>query len=89
LANDIITAGAHNGTHVDAPFHYGKYSEGKEAKTIDEVPLEWCHRNGVVLDMKHKEPGSEITISDLDESLKKIGYKIKNRRYSAYKYWMR
>mgnify|MGYP006212497367 FL=1 len=30
----------HTGTHVDAPYHYGRTSGGEPAKRIDEVPLE-------------------------------------------------
>jgi kynurenine formamidase len=40
-------------------------TEGKPAKKIDEIPLEWCFSDGVVLDMRHKEPGSFITQEDL------------------------
>src|SRR5262245_44967336 len=41
-AVEEVRAITHTGTHVDAPFHYGPLSEGKPARTIDEVPLEWC-----------------------------------------------
>ena len=38
----------HNGTHVDAPYHYHSTMNGGErAITIDEVPLEWCFGQGV------------------------------------------
>lgn len=77
LATDFITAGAHAGTHVDAPYHYGPESEGKPAKTIDEVPLEWCFGPGVVLDMRHKNPGDEITVADIVTALEKINYQLK------------
>jgi len=52
-ANDTITLGAHAGTHVDAPWHYFPTSEGKKARTTDELPLEWFYSDGVVLDMRH------------------------------------
>lgn len=77
LATDFISGSAHAGTHIDAPFHYGPTSEGKTAKTVDQVPLEWCYGPGVVLDMRHKEPGAEITIEDMQGSLKKIDYTLK------------
>src|SRR5262245_48130149 len=41
-AVEEIRAITHTGTHVDAPYHYGATSEGKPARTIEEVPLEWC-----------------------------------------------
>lgn len=76
-ANDSVTLGAHAGTHVDAPWHYFPTSEGKKARTIDEMPLEWFYHDGVVLDMRHKPRGSGVTVDDLKEALKKIKYAIK------------
>jgi kynurenine formamidase len=76
LATDIISGSGHSGTHVDAPYHYGPQSEGKPAKTVDQVPLEWCFGPGVILDMRHKPAGSEITIEDLTLALEKINYKL-------------
>jgi kynurenine formamidase len=76
-ANDTVTLGAHSGTHVDAPWHYFPTSEGKKAKTIDQMPLEWFFHDGVVLDMRHKPRGSGITIDDLKEALAKISYELK------------
>ncbi len=76
LATDFISGSAHAGTHVDAPFHYGTTSEGKPAKTVDQVPLEWCYGPGVVLDMRHKQAGDEITVADLQQALAKISYTL-------------
>lgn len=91
-AVEIVTASTHSGTHVDAPYHYGKKSEGGSAKTIDEVPLEWFYGDGVVLDFRHKKPGELITIRDLEEALEKINYTIKSGDIillmtGADKYW--
>lgn len=77
LATDFISGSSHAGTHIDAPFHYGPTSEGKPSKTVDQVPLEWCYGPGVVLDMRHKKAGDEITVDDMQESLEKIGYTLK------------
>jgi len=44
----------HSGTHIDAPWHYNPVSEGKRAKTINEVPLEYFYGDGVVLDFREK-----------------------------------
>src|SRR5262245_32790815 len=60
-AVEEVQAITHTGTHVDAPYHYGATSEGRPARTIDEVPLEWCFAPGVVLDVRHKPAGEEIT----------------------------
>lgn len=76
LATDRISGSSHSGTHVDAPWHYAPTSEGKPSKTVDEVPLEWCFGPGVVLDMRHKEPGAEITIEDMQAELERIHYTL-------------
>ncbi len=76
-ANDSVSLISHAGTHVDAPWHYAPVSEGKKARTIDEMPMEWFYHDGVVLDMRHKERGSGVTIEDLQLALKKISYTIK------------
>ena len=91
-ANEISTLHSHAGTHLDAPWHYFPTSGGKRSKTIDEIPLEWCYGNGVVLDMRHKSRGSLITVEDLKEALRKIDYEIKPRDIvlimtGADKYW--
>jgi len=77
LASEKIVGYAHTGTHVDSPYHYGPLCEGKPARTIDQVPLEWCYGDGVVLDMRHKEPGAEITVDDLKAALGKINYTLR------------
>ena len=91
-ANDEVKMNAHTGTHLDAPWHYFPTSEGKPAKTIDQIPLEWCVGDGVVLDMREKENGSMITIDDLKAALKKIDYSLKEGdivliHTGADKYW--
>jgi len=75
-AVEEIQAITHTGTHVDAPYHYAATSEGKPARRIDEVPLEWCFAPGVVLDMRHKSSGEEITTDDLQAALDKIEYEL-------------
>lgn len=67
----------HIGTHCDAPFHFGPTSEGKAARTIDELPLEDFYGDGVILDMRHKEPKSGITVEDIEKDLRDIKYTIK------------
>ena len=76
LATDRITGSSHSGTHIDAPWHYSPVCEGKPSKTVDQVPLEWCVGPGVVLDMRHKQPGDEITVDDLKTALAKLDYTL-------------
>lgn len=76
-AVEEIRAITHTGTHVDAPYHYGAQSGGRPARTIDEVPLEWCFAPGVLLDMRHKGAGEWITVEDLQQALDRIGHSLR------------
>lgn len=69
-ADDTIQKmGVHSTTHIDAPWHYGPTCEGKPSKTIDQIPLEWCFGDGVVIDMSHKEDFEAITVEDIESFL--------------------
>ncbi len=76
-AVEEVQAITHTGTHVDALYHYGPISEGKPARTIDEVALEWCFAPGVVLDVRHKAAGEFITVADLEAALSRINYQLR------------
>jgi kynurenine formamidase len=76
LSLEIVHSSVHMGTHVDAPFHYGSQCAGKPAKKIEDVPLEWCIGNGVVLDFTHLKYPDVIGKKDILQALKKIDYKI-------------
>ncbi len=76
LASEELTLITHVGTHLDAPYHFGPMVEGIPAKTIDQVPLEWCIGNGVVLDLSHKNESEPILLSDIEKAIKKIKYEI-------------
>jgi kynurenine formamidase len=78
-AVEEVQAITHTGTHVDAPYHYGPRSEGRPARRIDEVPLEWCFAPGVVLDVRHKAAGEAITVADLEAALAGIAYRLRPR----------
>ncbi len=69
-ADDTIKKmGVHSTTHIDAPWHYSPTVAGEKAKTIDEIPLDWCYGDGIVIDMKHKEDFDAITVEDIQEFL--------------------
>jgi kynurenine formamidase len=75
---EFLTLTTHSGTHLDAPYHYHPtMDKGKGALTIDEIPLDWCFNDGVVLDFRHKKDGERITVEDLGKALARIDYKIK------------
>ena len=77
-AVEFVHLTTHSGTHLDAPFHYHPFSDGgKEALTIDRIPLDWCLQDGVVLDFSHKADGERITAADVQTRLKEIDYTIK------------
>ena len=77
-AMEFLTLTTHSGTHLDAPFHYHPtMDKGKKALTIDEVPLDWCFNDGVLLDFRHKADGDRITETDVKNELNRIDYKIK------------
>jgi len=77
INEESISLSVHTGTHLDAPSHFGTKCEGKRPKTIDQIPLEWCYGNGVLLTFCSKTPGEEITKEDIENELKRIEYKIK------------
>jgi kynurenine formamidase len=77
-AVEFLTLTTHSGTHLDAPYHYHPTMDrGKPALTIDEIPLEWCFNDGVLLDFRHKGDGERITVKDLERELDRIQYEIK------------
>jgi len=77
LSLEIVHSSVHMGTHVDAPFHYGSKSQGQPSKYIDDLPLEWCLSDGVVLDFSHKKYPEIINKQDIIDALEKINYKLK------------
>ena len=68
----------HNGTHLDAPWHFASTMDGgKPALTIDQVPLDWCFQRGVKLDFRHFADGYVATAADVEAELKRIGHELK------------
>ncbi|WP_207680595.1 cyclase family protein [Desulfonema magnum] len=77
-AIEMLTLTTHSGTHLDAPYHYHPtMDKGKPALKIDEIPLEWCFNDGVLLDFRHKADGERITVDDLKKELDRIQYQIR------------
>ena len=65
----------HNGTHLDAPYHFhSTMNRGERAITIDEVPLDWCFKPGVKLDFRHFADGYVVTAADVAAELDRIGH---------------
>lgn len=77
-ADDTIQSmGVHATTHLDAPWHYAPVVAGQPAKTIDQVSLDWCYGDGVVVDMSHKADFDPITVADLQAALQQTGVALK------------
>ena len=77
LSLEIVHSSVHMGSHVDAPFHYGSNCEGRPSKSIEELPLEWCLSDGVVLDFTHLQYPDLITKQEVESALDKMNYKLK------------
>lgn len=76
-AVEHVELSTHNGTHLDAPYHYASTMDnGKKAITVDQIPLEWCFRPGVKLDFTSFEDGYVVTAADIQAELKRIAYTI-------------
>ncbi len=77
FALEKVQLSTHNGTHVDAPWHYASTSEdGKPMPTIDEMPLEWFFGPGVKLDFRHFADGHVVTAAEVEQELARIGHQL-------------
>jgi kynurenine formamidase len=76
-AVEQMVVSTHNGTHLDAPYHFHSTMDGgKRAMTIDEVPLEWCFGPGVKLDFRHLPDGHVVSAAEVEAELARIGHEI-------------
>ena len=75
-ANETLKLSSHGTTHVDAPWHFGPTCQGRPARTIDQIPLDWFFGPGVVLDMRHKRPTDLIEVADIETALEQIGHEL-------------
>jgi kynurenine formamidase len=77
-AVEFVELNTHNGTHLDAPYHFhSTMNRGERAISIDEVPLDWCMQPGVKLDFRHFADGYVVTAKDVEAELKRIGHTLK------------
>lgn len=71
---ELIT---HNGTHLDAPYHFAStMNRGERAITIDEVDLNWCFQPGVKLDFRRFPDGYVVTPDDVEAELDRIDHRL-------------
>lgn len=77
-AVERVDLSTHNGTHLDAPWHFASTMNGGEhAATIDQIPLEWCFCPGVKLDFRKFPDGYVATAADVEAELKRIGHDLR------------
>jgi kynurenine formamidase len=80
-AVERVTLSTHNGTHLDAPFHFhstmdAALGERKPAIAIHDVPLDWCFQPGVKLDFRDFADGYVVTAADVQAELERIGHEL-------------
>ncbi len=81
-AVERIDVSTHNGTHMDAPWHFHSTQDAalpsgsRRSMTIDELPLDWCWRPGVKLDFRHFADGYVVTQADIEAELARIGHTL-------------
>ena len=82
-AIEHVRISTHNGTHLDAPYHYFSTMNhalkpgGEASWRIDEVPLEWCFQPGVKLDFRAFPDGYVVQPADVEAELRRIGHALK------------
>ncbi len=75
-AVEQLTLSTHNGTHMDAPWHYHSTTDSgaRRAPTIDEAPLDRFLRPGVKLDFSHLPDGTVVSAAQVEAELTRIGH---------------
>lgn len=72
-AVEEVTLNTHNGTHLDAPYHFAStMNRGERALSIDEVDLDWCFQPGVKLDFRHLPDGHVVQPAEVEAELARI-----------------
>ncbi len=77
-AVEMLELSTHNGTHMDAPWHYHSTTDSgaSPAPSIDEAPLDRFLRPGVKLDFSHLPHGHVVSGAEVEQAFTKIDYKI-------------
>ncbi|MGA0599068.1 cyclase family protein [Caulobacter sp. KR2-114] len=77
-AVETVTISTHNGTHMDAPWHFHSTTDhgARPAPAIDETPLDLCLRPGVKLDFRGLPDGYVATAADVEAELARIGHAL-------------
>jgi kynurenine formamidase len=73
-STDMLIASTHAGTHIDSPAHMKP-----GVLTIDQAPLDRMWGEAIRLDFSHKKVGEEISLEELQKTLKADKLKLKAR----------
>lgn len=81
-AAEWVTLTTHNGTHLDAPYHFhstmdAKLGAPRRSTTIDEVPLEWCFQPAVKLDFRALPDGHVVSAAEVEAELARVGHTLR------------
>jgi kynurenine formamidase len=81
LAVESLTLSTHNGTHMDAPWHFHSTTnrEATPAPSIDEAPLDLFFAPAVKLDFSKMPAGHVIGAAEVEAELKRISYTLQPR----------
>lgn len=75
-AVEQLTLSTHNGTHMDAPWHYHSTTDcgRRAAPAIDEAPLDLFFRPAVKLDFSDRPAGHVIMAEEMKAELERIDH---------------
>jgi kynurenine formamidase len=78
-AVERVTLSTHNGTHMDAPWHFHSTTDHgtRPAPAIDETPLDYCFRPGVKLDFRDLPDGHVVSAEEVRAELARISHQLK------------
>jgi cyclase len=71
---------SHHGTHLDAPWHYGPRCAGRPARTVDELPMDWCFAPGLRVDVRRRGDPAWIRLRDVRRALCRDGRVVRPGR---------
>lgn len=63
-----LSMSTHQGTHLDAPFHFLD-----DGKTVEQLDLSKCIGEALLVDLSHKQPKEAITVQDFAPFADRIG----------------
>ncbi len=77
-AVESLTLSTHNGTHMDAPWHFHSTTDAgaSAAPSVDEAPLDLFFRPGVKLDFSNRPAGHVVSGAEVEAELARIGHAL-------------